>query len=175
MGWVAGAIVGVALLIAGAAKLTSRQWPDQADLLGVPRGAVKAIPVLELGIGLALVAGVSYAGVAAIVLLGAFTVFLVVALAGSGGAVCVLRLVVHAAGDLVVGRAQRRVDRAGGDQPDVTFKVLRMNASTSASSRHESYRPDFPPWPTPISVFRTSGRSPVPIARSRATHFAGSW
>jgi hypothetical protein len=78
--WVAGAVVGVVLLIAGAAKLTSRQWPAQAELLGVPRGLAKAIPVLELAVGVALVAGVSYAGGAAIVLLGGFTVFLVMAL-----------------------------------------------------------------------------------------------
>ena len=88
MGWVAGAIVGITLLIAGAAKLTSRQWPAQADLLGVPRGAVRAIPVLELVIGVALVAGMPFAGVVAIVLLGAFTVFLVVALARGVEAPC---------------------------------------------------------------------------------------
>jgi Methylamine utilisation protein MauE len=88
LGWVAGALVGVVLLIAGAAKLTSRQWPAQADLLGVPRAAVKGIPVLELGIGVGLVAGVPYAGVAAIVLLAAFTVFLAAALVRGVEAPC---------------------------------------------------------------------------------------
>lgn len=78
--WVAGAVVGVVLVVAGAAKLTSKQWPAQADALGVPPGAVRALPVLELIVGVALVAGVPYAGVAAAALLAGFTVFLVVAL-----------------------------------------------------------------------------------------------
>ena len=142
--WVAGAVVGVVLIVAGAAKLTSKQWPAQAGLLGVPRGLVKVIPMLELAIGVALVAGVRYAGVAAIVLLGGFTVFLVAALVRGVEAPCAcFRFAVDAARHLVVGGAQRRADRARGDQPDLTPRcstprVVRRNASTSASSRHES-------------------------------------
>src|SRR5262249_8220769 len=91
------------------------------------------------------------------------------------GAVRLLRLVADATGHLVVGRAEHRAARAGGLQPDVTPSVLRMNASTSASSRHASYRPDLPPWPATISVLRSNGLVPVVSARMRATHFAGSW
>ena len=80
MAWAAGAVVGVVLIVAGAAKLTSKQWPVQADALGVPRGAARALPILELAIGVALVAGIRLAGIAAVALIGAFTVFLVVAL-----------------------------------------------------------------------------------------------
>ena len=138
MRWAAGALVGVVLLVAGVAKLTSRGWHGQAEALGAPAWAVRSTPVLEVVIGGALVAGVDFAAVAAIILLAAFTVLLVARCARGEGAVCVLRLVAHEAGDLVVGRAQRRVDRAGDLQPDVTPRVLRMNASTSASSRHAS-------------------------------------
>ena len=181
MAWVAGAVVGVVLIVAGAAKLTSKQWPVQADALGVPHGAARVVPILELTIGVALVAGVRFAGIAAVALLSAFTAFLIVALRRGVEAPCAcFGRVLDATRHVVVGRAQRGADRVGGPQPGVTRpgptgSVVRMNAITSASSRHESYRPDFPPWPATISVFSTSGRSPVPVARSRATHFAGSW
>jgi hypothetical protein len=102
------------------------------------RGRSGLTPFVEIVIGAALVAGVDYAAVAAIVLLVAFTVLLVRALARGEGALRVLRLVADEAGHVVVGRAQRGVDRAGDLQPDVTPSVVRMNASTSASSRHAS-------------------------------------
>ncbi len=76
----AGALVGLVLLVAGVAKLTSRGWPAQADALGAPAWATRAVPVLEIAIGAAMVAHVRYAAIAAIALLGAFTVFLVAAL-----------------------------------------------------------------------------------------------
>ena len=81
MRWAAGALVGIVLLAAGVAKLTSRGWPGQADALGAPAWAIRSTPFAEIVIGAALVAGVDYAAVAAIVLLVAFTVLLVRALA----------------------------------------------------------------------------------------------
>ena len=80
MGAWAGALVGAILVIAGVAKLTSRGWPSQARAIGAPPWALRVVPILEIAIGAALVAGVPYAGWAAIVLLVAFTLFLVVAL-----------------------------------------------------------------------------------------------
>ena len=138
MRWAAGALVGIVLLAAGVAKLTSRGWPGQADSLGAPSWAIRLTPFVEIVIGAALVAGVDYAAVAAIALLVAFTVLLVRALARGEGALRVLRLVADEAGHVVVGRAQRGVDCPRDLQPDVTPSVVRMNASTSASSRHAS-------------------------------------
>ncbi len=80
MGAWAGALVGAILVIAGVAKLTSRGWPSQARSIGAPAWAVRVVPVLEVAIGAALVAGVPYAGFAALVLLVGLTAFLVVAL-----------------------------------------------------------------------------------------------
>lgn len=80
MGAWAGALVGVVLVVAGVAKLTSRGWPSQARAIGAPPWAVRVVPVLEVAIGAALVAGVPNAGWAAIALLVGFSVFLVVAL-----------------------------------------------------------------------------------------------
>ena len=74
MRWAAGALVGIVLLAAGVAKLTSRGWPGQADSLGAPSWAIRLTPFVEIVIGAALVAGVDYAAVAAIALLVAFTV-----------------------------------------------------------------------------------------------------
>src|SRR5690606_2408371 len=50
----------------------------------------------------------------------------------------------------------------------------RMNANSSAVSRRLSKRPDLPPWPAPMLVFRSSSLSSVLSSRSRATHLAGS-
>lgn len=80
MGAWAGALVGAVLVIAGVAKLTSRGWPSQARAIGAPPWAVRVVPILEVAIGAALVAGLPYAGWAAIALLVGFTVFLVLAL-----------------------------------------------------------------------------------------------
>jgi len=76
----AGAIVGAVLIVAGVAKLTSRGWPSQARAIGAPSWAVRVVPVVEIAVGAALVAGVPYAGWAALVLLGGLSVFLAVAL-----------------------------------------------------------------------------------------------
>ena len=76
----AGALVGLVLLVAGVAKLTSRSWPDQAAALGAPSWARRAVPVLEIALGAALVAGVSFAAIPALALLAVFTAFLVGAL-----------------------------------------------------------------------------------------------
>src|SRR2546430_2165131 len=48
------------------------------------------------------------------------------------------------------------------------------NVVTNASSRQPSYRPDGPACPAPIWVLSRIGRSPWAVARSLATHFAGS-
>ena len=88
MRWAAGALVGIVLLAAGVAKLTSRGWPGQAEALGAPAWTIRLIPFVEVVIGAALVAGVDYVAVAAIVLLVAFTVLLVRALARGVKAPC---------------------------------------------------------------------------------------
>jgi uncharacterized membrane protein YphA (DoxX/SURF4 family) len=88
MRWAAGALVGIVLLVAGVAKLTSRGWPGQADALGAPAWAIRSTPFVEIVIGAALVAGVHDAAIAAIALLVAFTVLLVRALARGVKAPC---------------------------------------------------------------------------------------
>jgi uncharacterized membrane protein YphA (DoxX/SURF4 family) len=81
--WLAGAAVGVVLLASGALKLASPAWPEQARQLGAPRLAVPLVPVLEMLLGALLVVGwgVPAVPLAAVTLLGAFTVLLVVRLA----------------------------------------------------------------------------------------------
>jgi hypothetical protein len=88
VGTVAGVIVGVVLVVAGVAKLTSRGWPAQAGAIGAPRWAIRVVPMLEIVIGATLVARLPYAGWAAFALLLAFTVFLVAALARGVEAPC---------------------------------------------------------------------------------------
>lgn len=80
MRWLAGALAGAVLLVAGVAKLTSRGWPGQAVALGVPRSIGRVVPFVEIALGAGLVAGLPFAALAAIVLLVAFTAFIVVAL-----------------------------------------------------------------------------------------------
>ena len=80
----AGVVVGAVLLVSGAAKLAAGpRWAAQAAALGSPAVAVPVVPWLELGLGALLVTGVWRAEVAlaAAVMLGAFTVLLVLRLA----------------------------------------------------------------------------------------------
>jgi uncharacterized membrane protein YphA (DoxX/SURF4 family) len=81
---VAGVVLGAVLMVSGAAKLAAGpRWAAQAAALGSPAVAVPVVPWLELGLGALLVTGVWRTGVAlaAAVMLGAFTVLLVVRLA----------------------------------------------------------------------------------------------
>ena len=81
---VAGVVLGAVLLLSGAAKLAAGpRWAAQAAALGSPAVAVPVVPWLELGLGALLVTGVWRAEVAlaAAVMLGAFTVLLVLRLA----------------------------------------------------------------------------------------------
>ena len=80
----AGVVLGAVLLVSGAAKLAAGpRWAAQAAALGSPAVAVPVVPWLELGLGALLVTGVWRAEVAlaAAVMLGAFTLLLVLRLA----------------------------------------------------------------------------------------------
>ena len=83
MGAVAGVVVGLALLLAGALKLASPLWPAQAAELGVPAAAARVVPWTEIAIGSLVAARFvpTVMGVAAACLLAAFTLLLVVRLA----------------------------------------------------------------------------------------------
>lgn len=83
MALVAGVVVGVALLLAGALKLASPLWPVQARELGAPRWAVPVVPWVEIGLGSLLAARVvpPLVGVAAAGLLAVFTALLATRLA----------------------------------------------------------------------------------------------
>ena len=77
---VAAAVVGAALVVAGASKLAAREtWPAQALGLGAPRWSVPLVPWFELAVGAALVAQMArpVMAVVAIVLLSVFTVMIV--------------------------------------------------------------------------------------------------
>jgi uncharacterized membrane protein YphA (DoxX/SURF4 family) len=81
---VAGVVLGAVLLVSGAAKLAAGpRWTAQATALGSPAVAVPVVPWLELGLGALLVTGVwrTEVALAAALMLGAFTVLLVVRLA----------------------------------------------------------------------------------------------
>ncbi|WP_420450792.1 MauE/DoxX family redox-associated membrane protein [Ilumatobacter sp.] len=76
---VASWIVGAALVVAGASKLTAgARWADQARGLGAPGWAAPFVPWVELVLGAMLVSGLarSAAAVAALLLLAAFTLLL---------------------------------------------------------------------------------------------------
>ncbi len=83
MAAVAGVVVGLALLFAGALKLASPLWPVQAAELGVPPAVSRVVPCIEIAVGSLVAARFvpPVMGVAAACLLAAFTVLLVVRLA----------------------------------------------------------------------------------------------
>jgi hypothetical protein len=80
----AGLLVGLALVVAGAAKRVSPAWPAQARDLGAPGWAVPLLPWVELALGACLVVGLGHpwAPLGAAALLAVFTGAVVRALAG---------------------------------------------------------------------------------------------
>ncbi|HWL42988.1 MAG TPA: MauE/DoxX family redox-associated membrane protein [Ilumatobacter sp.] len=77
---VAGVVVGVAFVVAGASKLAAgKAWPAQAAGLRVPAAVARVVPFGELVVGALLAVQVwrPWPAVAALVLLGAFTVLIV--------------------------------------------------------------------------------------------------
>jgi uncharacterized membrane protein YphA (DoxX/SURF4 family) len=79
-GWLAGAALGVVLLVAGIAKRVDRRWPAAAAALGAPAWTATVLPWVEIALGALLVAGLArpYPAIATAVLLVLFTVLLVV-------------------------------------------------------------------------------------------------
>jgi uncharacterized membrane protein YphA (DoxX/SURF4 family) len=75
IGWLCGAVVGVALGTAGIFKLFSPQWLVQASMLGVTPAIARLVPWVEVGLGACLVADLGRRVVAllAVALLAAFT------------------------------------------------------------------------------------------------------
>ena len=76
MGTAAAVVVGVVLMLSGAAKLFAPAWPAQAAELGAPRWAVPVVPWVEVVLGSLLAAGVGRPATAwlAAALLTVFTV-----------------------------------------------------------------------------------------------------
>ncbi|MBK9180632.1 MAG: hypothetical protein IPM45_13920 [Acidimicrobiales bacterium] len=79
IGWLAGAAVGVSLLVAGGAKLRDPAWPSQARGLGAPAVVIPVLPWVELVLGALLVVHVAlpWTAWAAVALLVLFTVLVV--------------------------------------------------------------------------------------------------
>ena len=80
---IAGAVLGVVILVAGGAKRADRTWPASAAALGVPAWAIVALPWFEIALGAVLISGLvrplaAFVAAAAIV---AFSGLLVVRLA----------------------------------------------------------------------------------------------
>ncbi|MGY9072565.1 MAG: MauE/DoxX family redox-associated membrane protein [Acidimicrobiales bacterium] len=90
MGLIARVVVGIALLGSGALKLRDPRWPDAAHALGAPSVLVPLVAPVEIIVGALLAAGVGPPGPAllAVVLLGAFTLVLAVALRRPERPVC---------------------------------------------------------------------------------------
>lgn len=93
MGWVgpaAAVAVGVALLVAGGAKLARPAWVREAGALGVPAALARPVPVAEVLLGAGLVVGVARRPLAwvALALLLAFTAVVAAALARGRRPVC---------------------------------------------------------------------------------------
>jgi uncharacterized membrane protein YphA (DoxX/SURF4 family) len=82
-GWLAGAALGVVLMISGVAKAVDRNWPAAATALGAPSWVAVPLPWVEIGLGAVLVSGLArpVAAALAAVLLAAFSVLLGVNLA----------------------------------------------------------------------------------------------
>ena len=82
-GWLAGAVLGVVLLVAGSAKRVDRGWPSAAAALGTPAWAIAPLPWFEIGLGAVLISGLvrPLALALAAILLVLFTVLIVVNLA----------------------------------------------------------------------------------------------
>jgi len=73
---IASIVLGAAFLVAGASKIASgAAWPEQARGLGAPKIVIPVLPWVEIVVGAMLVTqiGLLAAGVAALVLLVAFT------------------------------------------------------------------------------------------------------
>lgn len=87
---VAAVVLGVVFLASGILKLADRQWPAEARQLGVPVVVARIVPVAEVVLGAALVAGRGAAAVAwpALAFLGAATAVLVVNLRRGRRPVC---------------------------------------------------------------------------------------
>src|SRR2546430_9340692 len=69
-------VVGIVLLLSGAAKLRQPAWPAAAREFGTPRPLIPLLPWIELGLGAALAAqiGGRWTALAALALLAAFTI-----------------------------------------------------------------------------------------------------
>jgi len=76
-------VVGLILLIGGAAKLRNPDWPEVANRFGTPALLIPVIPWTELILGALLIAqiGGPWVAGAALVLLAAFTIAVMVHLA----------------------------------------------------------------------------------------------
>jgi hypothetical protein len=89
---VAAGFVGTVLLLAGLAKLASRDWRAVAGLSSDRSGwlyrVVAGLPVAEIGCGAAVIAGFRWAGAVAAMLLFAFTAVLAVRLRHHDAAPC---------------------------------------------------------------------------------------
>jgi uncharacterized membrane protein YphA (DoxX/SURF4 family) len=82
-GRIAGIVLGVVLLVSGAAKRADRGWPASAADFGAPAWAIPVLPWFELALGGVLITGIARpfaAALAAAVLL-AFSALLVANLA----------------------------------------------------------------------------------------------
>lgn len=90
VGTVAAVVVGAALVLAGAAKLARPAWVVDAAALGVPAWLARPVPVVELLVGAGLVTGVARRplGLAAFVLLSAFSAVIARTLATGRRPVC---------------------------------------------------------------------------------------
>ena len=78
-GRVAGIVLGIVLLVSGAAKRADRGWPDDAAAFGAPGWTIPVLPWFELVLGAVLITGIARplaAALAAVVLI-AFTTLLV--------------------------------------------------------------------------------------------------
>jgi uncharacterized membrane protein YphA (DoxX/SURF4 family) len=78
IGWVASALVGAVLLIAGTSKLANRSWQEREVAIGTPRWVLPFIAPVEIVIGALMVVRFQrfVIGVAAFALFVVFTLFL---------------------------------------------------------------------------------------------------
>ncbi len=73
--WLAGAVLGVVFLAAGASKVRDPAWPERARAMGTPAALIPVVGWVELALGAALVVdlGRPWVPAGALALLGVFS------------------------------------------------------------------------------------------------------
>jgi hypothetical protein len=88
---IAGVVLGLVMCLAGGAKIAmGSRWPVQARSMGAPKLAIPTLPWIEVAIGALLISRVqtTVVGIAAMILILAFTILIMINLMSGRRPVC---------------------------------------------------------------------------------------